>query len=126
MSATILVVDDSATVRQQVSAAVTQAGFKVIEARDGVEGKARIEAGGIDCVICDVNMPNKNGIEMVEEVKANPRYAKLPIVMLTTEGAKELITRAKTAGASGWIVKPFKANLLVAAVEKLTSKPAAV
>jgi two-component system chemotaxis response regulator CheY len=126
MSATILVVDDSATVRQQVTAAVTQVGFQVVEARDGVEGKARIEAGGIDCVICDVNMPNKNGIEMVEEVKANAKFAKLPIIMLTTEGAKELIARAKTAGASGWIVKPFKANLLVAAVQKLTGTPVAV
>lgn len=121
MSATILVVDDSATVRQQVSAAITLAGFKVVEARDGVEGKSKIEAGGVDCVICDVNMPNKNGIELVEEVKADPRHTKLPIVMLTTEGAKELIARAKKAGASGWIVKPFKADLLVSAVQKLTS-----
>lgn len=120
MSATVLVVDDSATVRQQVSAAMSIAGFKVVEARDGVEGKSRIEAGGVDCVICDVNMPNKNGIEMVEEVKAGGKNAKLPIIMLTTEGAKELITRAKAAGASGWIVKPFKADLLVSAVQKLT------
>jgi len=123
MSSTVLVVDDSATVRQQVSAAMSLAGFKVVEARDGVEGKSRIEAGGIDCVICDVNMPNKNGIEMVQEVKANAKHAKLPIVMLTTEGAKELIAQAKKAGACGWIVKPFKADLLVSAVKKLTSAP---
>jgi two-component system, chemotaxis family, chemotaxis protein CheY len=123
VSATILVVDDSATVRQQVSAAMALAGFKVIEARDGVEGKTRIEAGGVDCVICDVNMPNKNGIEMVQEVKADSRHSKLPIVMLTTEGAKELIAQAKKAGACGWIVKPFKADLLVSAVKKLTSTP---
>src|SRR5262245_49685997 len=116
MSATVLVVDDSATVRQQVGAALVQAGFKVQEAQDGVEGKSRIIAGGIDCVICDVNMPNKNGIDMVEEVKKDAKFGKLPIVMLTTEGAKELIERAKKAGACGWIVKPFKADLLVAAV----------
>jgi two-component system chemotaxis response regulator CheY len=120
---TVLVVDDSATVRQQVSAALTQSGFQVREASDGVEGKSRIEAGGIDCVICDVNMPNKNGIEMVEEVKSSAAHKKLPIVMLTTEGAKELIERAKKAGACGWIVKPFKADLLVAAVQKLVSTP---
>lgn len=123
MCAKVLIVDDSATVRQQVAAALSQAGFDVEEACDGVQGKARIEAGGIACVICDVNMPNKNGIEMVEEVKANAKHAKLPIVMLTTEGAKELIERAKKAGACGWIVKPFKADLLVAAVSKLAAAP---
>jgi len=123
MSNTVLVVDDSATVRQQVSAALTQSGFQVQEACDGVEGKSRIEAGGISCVICDVNMPNKNGIEMVEEVKSLPAFKQLPIVMLTTEGAKELIERAKKAGACGWIVKPFKADLLVSAVQKLVSTP---
>lgn len=119
MSSTVLVVDDSVTVRQQVGAALKQAGFVVAEAKDGVEGKNKITAGGISCVICDVNMPNKNGIEMVEEVKTDERFAKLPIIMLTTEGAPELIQRAKKAGASGWIVKPFKADMLIAAVQKL-------
>lgn len=121
MSETILIVDDSATVRQQVGAALVQAGFRVEEAADGVEGKARIEAGNIACVICDVNMPNKNGIEMVEEVRSNPVNAGVPIVMLTTEGAPDLIQRAKKAGASGWIVKPFKADMLLAAVRKLVA-----
>lgn len=121
MSATVLVVDDSATVRQQVGAALARADFKVEEATDGVQGKARINQGGIDCVICDVNMPNKNGIEMVEEVKAEAQHAGLPIVMLTTEGAAELIQRAKKAGASGWIVKPFKPDMLLAAVRKLVT-----
>lgn len=121
MSVTVLVVDDSSTVRQQVSASLSQAGFNVVEACDGVEGKVRIDAGGVACVICDVNMPNKNGLEMVEEVKSDARHSQLPIVMLTTEGATELIEKAKKAGACGWIVKPFKAELLVAAVEKLTS-----
>ena len=70
--------------------------------------------------IGDVNMPNKNGIEMVEEVKSDARFEKLPIIMLTTEGAKDLIARAKAAGACGWIVKPFNADMLVAAVKKLS------
>ena len=121
MSANVLVVDDSATVRQQVRTALTQAGLSVIEAVDGADGSNKIRAGGVGCVVCDVNMPNKNGIEMVEEVKRDPKFASLPIVMLTTEGAKDLIARAKAAGASGWIVKPFKAELLVAAVKKLTA-----
>lgn len=121
MSATVLVVDDSQTVRQQVGVALSQAGFSIVEAADGVQGVARIEQGGVDCVICDVNMPNMNGIEMVEKVKGDARFANLPIIMLTTEGAMELIQRAKKAGASGWIVKPFKADLLTAAVRKLTN-----
>ena len=121
MSAKILIVDDSQTVRQQVGTALKQAGFQVVEAGDGLQGIAQLEAGGIDCVICDVNMPNMNGIEMVEKVKADLRFKATPIVMLTTEGAMELIQRAKKAGAAGWIVKPFKADLLVAAVTKLTA-----
>ena len=121
MSATVLIVDDSATVRQQVGTVLLQSGFQVEHACDGVEGVSRIQKGGIDCVICDVNMPNMNGIELVEAVKQCEQHSKLPIIMLTTEGAKELIQRAKQAGASGWIVKPFKADLLVAAVQKLTA-----
>lgn len=120
MSKNILVVDDSASVRQQVTAALKQVGLSVQEAVDGVDGKNKIDAGGIDCVVCDVNMPNKNGIEMVKEVKSDARFKSLPIVMLTTEGAKDLITKAKAAGASGWIVKPFDAAALVSAVKKLS------
>lgn len=126
MNTTVLIVDDSATVRQQVGIVLTQSGFKVEHACDGIEGVSRIQNGGIDCVICDVNMPNMNGLELVEAVKSCQEYSKLPIIMLTTEGAKELILRAKKAGASGWIVKPFKADLLVAAVQKLTASTVAV
>ena len=125
MTARVLVVDDSATVRQQVGIALRQSGFEIVEACDGAEGAEAIGKGGIDCVICDVNMPNMNGIEMLRKVKSEPANADLPVVMLTTEGSKELITQAKEAGAKGWIVKPFKADLLVAAVEKLTSAAAA-
>jgi len=120
MNANVLIVDDSATVRQEVRAAIAKSGFNIIEAVDGEDGVARIHTGNIDCVICDVNMPKKNGIELVEEIKQDPRYVDLPIVMLTTEGAQELIARAKAAGAIGWIVKPFKPALLLAAVQKLT------
>ena len=120
MSANVLIVDDSVTVRQQVTAALSTAGISVCEASDGQEGTSRIKAGGIDCVICDVNMPRKNGIELVEDVKQEDRFSDLPIIMLTTEGAKDLIARAKSAGACGWIVKPFKPEMLVAAVRKLT------
>jgi two-component system chemotaxis response regulator CheY len=121
MSKKVLVVDDSATVRQQVRMALSQSGFQVVEAVDGLDGKQKIEgASDISLVICDVNMPRMNGIDMLEAVKAQPRHSSLPVVMLTTEGQPALIQRAKRAGAKGWIVKPFKANLLVAAANKLT------
>ncbi len=120
MSKQILVVDDSATVRQQVRSALTQSGFTVLEAVDGAGGAKEIESNpAIAAVVCDVNMPHMDGIEMLERVDPKPRG--LPVVMLTTEGQPELIQRAKRAGAKGWIVKPFKAHLLVAAVIKLTS-----
>jgi len=122
MAKTVLVVDDSSTVRQQVSLALKQAGFDIVEAADGAEGIAHVSGNrAIDMVVCDVNMPNVNGIEMVEQVKAKPRHAKLPIVMLTTEGSPSLIRRAKEAGAVGWIVKPFDASQLVQAARHLTN-----
>lgn len=120
MSKKVLVVDDSATVRQQVGTALRQAGFTVIEAVDGVDGAARIAAtADLALVICDVNMPRMNGLEMVESVRTNPAAAAMPIIMLTTEGDPTLVARAKQAGAKGWIVKPFKPELLVAAAKKL-------
>ena len=122
MSKKVLVVDDSQTVRQQVSIALSQAGYEVLEAGDGVEGFDKISGDAeIKLVVCDVNMPRMNGLEMVEKVRGESQFDKLPIVMLTTEGAPQLIARAKKAGAKGWIVKPFKADLLVKAVDKLTA-----
>lgn len=120
MAKKVLIVDDSLTVRQQVGLALKQAGIEVVEATDGAEGLAKIGADlSIGMVILDVNMPRMNGIEMLEAVKAGGANAKLPVIMLTSEGQKSLMDRAKKAGAVGWIVKPFKAELLVAAVKKL-------
>jgi two-component system, chemotaxis family, chemotaxis protein CheY len=115
----ILVVDDSATVRQQVGLALKQAGYTVLEASDGIEGLAALDKGGISLVICDVNMPRMTGLEMLEQVRRDPRHISLPVVMLTTEGHPALVERAKKAGAKGWIVKPFKAELMLSAVGKL-------
>jgi two-component system chemotaxis response regulator CheY len=121
MTKTILVVDDSGTVRQQVSMALKQAGFAIVEAADGQEALAAIESNrAIDMVVCDVNMPVLNGLEMVERVKKNPEHKALPILMLTTEGQPSMIRRAKEAGAVGWIVKPFDANQLVQTAKHLT------
>jgi len=121
MAKTILVVDDSGTVRQQVSMALKQAGFAIVEAADGQEALAAIESNrAIDMVVCDVNMPILNGLEMVEQVKRNPANKSLPILMLTTEGQPSMIKRAKEAGAVGWIVKPFDAGQLVQTAKHLT------
>lgn len=122
MSKRVLIVDDSATIRQQVRMALSQAGFEVIEAIDGEDGISKIRGDAeIAAVICDVNMPKKTGLELIEEIKAGGANSSVPIVMLTTEGQPALVQRAKQAGAKGWIVKPFKANLLVAAMQKLTA-----
>lgn len=123
MAKTILVVDDSSSVRQQVSLALKQAGFRMAEAADGLEGLAMVDSNrSIDMVICDVNMPNMNGIEMVQKVKSKPENKSLPILMLTTEGHISLIKQAKLAGAVGWIVKPFKHGQLVQTVCHLTGE----
>lgn len=116
----VLVVDDSRSVREQVALSLGQAGFEVVEAQDGMEGASKIaEDRKIGLVICDVNMPRMNGLEMVEMVKRDAQNAALPIIMLTSEGQPSLIERAKKAGAKGWIVKPFKPELLVTAVRRL-------
>lgn len=121
MKSNILVIDDSTSVRQQVGETLRNAGFRVDEATNGLQGKKAIEASPYACVICDVNMPLMNGIEMLEALEESESKQKLPIVMLTTEGSRVLIQKAKQAGASGWIVKPFNPELLVAAVRKLTA-----
>jgi len=126
MSAKVLVVDDSRAIRQLVGTALLQAGYEVIEAEDGQQGLSTISSErDIAMVICDVNMPNMNGLEMLAAVKAQANNSALPVLMLTTEGKADLIQQAKRCGAKGWIVKPFKPELLVSAVAKLiASRPA--
>lgn len=117
----ILIIDDSKTVRDQVRGILEGAGYAVEEAGDGEEGLERIRAQrDFAMVICDVQMPNMTGIAMLERLKADGITPGLPIVMLTTEAQLTMIARAKQGGAKGWIVKPFKAEHIVAAVSKLT------
>ena len=119
MGKKILIVDDSRTIRQQVSFTLSKGGFEVIEAEDGLQGIEQLKANGdVSMVISDVNMPNMDGLEMVEKIQADS-VTSAPIVMLTTEGSADLINRAKAAGAKGWLVKPFEPDQLVAAVNKL-------
>jgi two-component system chemotaxis response regulator CheY len=121
----ILVIDDSETIRQQVKQALAVTGYEIVEAVDGVDGLEKLRAiADLDLALCDVNMPRMNGLDMIAEVQRTG--PKIPILMLTTEGQPSLIKRAREAGAKGWIVKPFKPELLVAAVMKLIeARPAA-
>lgn len=120
MGKKILIVDDSRTIRQQVNFTLNKGGFEVVEAEDGKDGIEKLKANpDISVIISDVNMPNMNGLEMVEAINADGSLAHPPIVMLTTEGSGELVDRAKKAGAKGWLVKPFKPEQLVAVVTKL-------
>lgn len=120
MGKKILIVDDSKTIRQQVSFTLSKGGFEVVEAEDGALGLSALRANlDVALVISDVNMPNMNGIEMVHEIAKDQSVNKIPVIMLTTEGSTELIQKAKEAGAKGWLVKPFKPDQLLAAVSKL-------
>jgi two-component system, chemotaxis family, chemotaxis protein CheY len=121
---TILIVDDSLTVRQQVSLTLKAAGYNVAEASNGREGVDVVRGGiPIAMVICDVNMPIANGLEFLEAIKGDAPAPPLPVVMLTTDGSPDLIARAKRAGARGWLVKPFQSDLLLTAVRRLAGDP---
>jgi len=117
----ILIVEDSAAVRGQIRDILASAGYESIEAEDGLQGLQTIAArSDLAAVVCDINMPRMNGLQMLEFVKAKGRLAALPVIVLTTEGQSRLVEQAKKAGARGWVVKPFKPELLIAAVQKVT------
>jgi two-component system, chemotaxis family, chemotaxis protein CheY len=117
----VLIIDDSSSVRRQVCGVLSAAGFQMLEATDGVDGAEQIRAQlDLALVICDVNMPRMNGLEMLDALQAEIARRQLPVVMLTTEGQPEAMARARKAGAKGWIVKPFKEHLLLGAARKLT------
>lgn len=118
MPATILVVDDSASMRQLVSFAIKDAGYGAAEAVNGKDGLAKALGSRMDMVITDLNMPEMDGISMIKQLRCNPQYKFTPIVMLTTESQEAKKLEGKQAGASGWIVKPFKPETLLEVVKK--------
>jgi two-component system, chemotaxis family, chemotaxis protein CheY len=119
MSKKIMTVDDSASVRQMVCFTLKGAGYEVCEAEDGRDALSKLNGAGVQMVITDLNMPNMNGLELIKALRAKPEYKFMPIVFLTTESQAEKKTEAKAAGATGWIVKPFKPEQLLAVVKKV-------
>jgi two-component system chemotaxis response regulator CheY len=115
----ILTVDDSSSVRQMVSFTLRAAGYEVTEAVDGKDGLAKVEREKFDLIITDLNMPNVDGIQLITAVRKMPGYSFVPILMLSTESQAEKKDAGRKAGATGWIVKPFNADQLVAVVQKL-------
>ncbi|WP_031385693.1 response regulator [Desulfonatronum thiodismutans] len=118
MSKRIMTVDDSSSVRQMVGFTLKDAGYEVVEAVDGKDALTKL-SGTVDMIITDLNMPNMDGIELIRQVRALPNYKFVPIVMLTTESQAEKKQVGKEAGATGWIVKPFKPDQLLAVVKKV-------
>lgn len=119
MSKTIMTVDDSPSIRQMVSFTLKEAGYDVIEAADGKDALAKLSEGPVHMVIADLNMPNLDGIELIREIRANPALRFIPIIMLTTESQERKKQEGRQAGATGWIVKPFKPEQLIAVVKKV-------
>lgn len=119
MAKTILVVDDSASLRQVVSIALKGAGYEVTEAVDGKDALGKLKGQKIHLIISDVNMPVMDGIAFVKEVKKNATYKFTPIIMLTTESQEGKKLEGQAAGAKAWVVKPFKPEQMLSAVSKL-------
>lgn len=119
MAKKILAVDDSKTMREMVSFTLKNAGYEVVEAEDGKAAIAVVGGVKVDAVITDLNMPNMNGFELIRHLRATPDYKFTPILMLTTEGDDAKKQEGKSAGATGWIVKPFNPEKLVEVVKKV-------
>ncbi len=118
--ARILAVDDSASMRQMVDLTLKSAGHEVISAIDGVDGLQKASTGEpVDLVITDVNMPNMDGITLVRELRRLPQYRGVPLLVLTTEAGADRKQEGRAAGATGWIVKPFDPERLLATVDKV-------
>ena len=121
MIKTVLTIDDSRTMRDMLMLALVDAGYRVIQAVDGVDGLETLSAQGADVVITDINMPRLDGFGFIEGMRANPDHRSTPVLVLTTESDAEKKQRARDAGATGWIVKPFDPVKLVDAVRRVAA-----
>lgn len=119
MAKTILVVDDSASIRQVVGISLRGAGYEVIEASDGKDALSKLTGQKVHLIISDVNMPVMDGISFLKEIKNHPKYKFTPVIMLTTEAGQDKMAEGRAAGAKAWIVKPFQPPQMLDAVAKL-------
>ncbi len=119
MPVRILAVDDSASMRQMVTFTLKGAGYEVEEAADGQQALNKAKSGKFNIVISDVNMPVMDGITLIKSLRALPDYKFIPILMLTTESTTDKKQEGKSAGATGWIVKPFNPDQLLATIKKV-------
>ncbi|MEZ5957211.1 MAG: response regulator [Hyphomonadaceae bacterium] len=119
MSKTILTVDDSRMMREMLLMVLQGAGFNVVQAEDGLDGLEALPRANPDVIITDINMPRMDGYGFIEGVRADERYRATPILVLSTESSAEKKGRARSAGATGWIVKPFQADTLLDVVRRV-------
>ena len=119
MSKTILTVDDSRMMREMLLMVLRGAGFNVVQAEDGVDGLSALGVAQPDVIITDINMPNLDGYGFIEGVRSDERFRAVPILVLSTESSAEKKARARDAGATGWIVKPFQAETLIEVVRRV-------
>lgn len=119
MAKTILTADDSASMRQMVSMTLKHAGYDVIEAGDGREALDLLSKTTVDMVVADLHMPEIDGIELIKRLRSKPNYKYIPIIMLTTESMAQKKEAGRKAGATGWIVKPFRPEQLLSVVKRV-------
>lgn len=119
MAKTILIVDDSSSIRQMVRFTLERTGYTVIEAVDGVDGLKKAKAHKCDLIFTDQNMPNKTGLELLKDLRSDTSYKLTPILLLTTESSGEIKTLGKNLGATGWLTKPFDPAKLIEIVKKV-------
>lgn len=115
----VMTADDSASMRQMVSFTLKQAGYEVSEAVDGCDALDKLKGSAVNMLLTDLNMPNMDGLELIKEIRSLAEYKFMPIIMLTTESDVSKKQAGKQAGATGWIVKPFKPEQLAAVVKKV-------
>ena len=121
MTKTILTVDDSRMMREMLLMVLQGAGFNVVQAEDGVEGLEVLARTNPDVIIPDINMPRMDGYGVIEGVRADPNHRATPILVLSTESSPEKKKRARDAGATGWLVKPFQADALLDVVRRVSA-----
>lgn len=119
MPKTVMIVDDSSSLRQVVRMALTKAGYDVLEAGDGQEALSKLSGQKVHLIISDVNMPNMDGLTFVKQLKQQAAYKFVPVIMLTTEGQEQKKQEGRAAGAKAWMVKPFQPAQMLSAVSKL-------